>query len=118
MAEAKKAMANIVFEDIDTFNAWSKGTLTGKFLQWLPLKTPILSIARKDNEMGAILERTDKGRLTDNVRGVLEFLESIKHADRNFSGKQEAINFYSKKNQAAILCGYLGKIINQNYPEK
>lgn len=69
-AEAHQAAANLVLETIDTVEEWTRGHLSGKFLQLLPLTPPILFVARADAEAGEVLARTGKGALCTSVDDI------------------------------------------------
>lgn len=104
--EAELASANVVFEDLDTNNPYSAGTLTGKFLQLLTYSPPVLAVARKDSEIGAILKDADKGEICSDKGQITEFLNSIIRKETKWVGNLN-IEKYSKRHQAKRLCSFL-----------
>lgn len=104
--EARNALVNLAVEDMNQNTEWSKGTLTGKFLQLLPINPPILSIARPDSEMGPILNQTNKGRLCSEVNEITDFLRKIMKK-KKMSGNNFEIEKYSKLSQTKKLCNLL-----------
>jgi hypothetical protein len=98
--ESQLSLANLVVEDLDKNIYWKKGTLTGKFLGLLPLKPPILTVARNDSEIGNILVKTNKGKLCSTESEIFDFLKSIN--DYNNTNFKE-IEYYSKQSQAKLL---------------
>lgn len=111
--ETESAFASVVFEGISIADDWSQGWLTGKFLELLPYSSPILSIARGDNEMGHILSVTEKGRLCSEVGQIKEFLNECFLDSSLRNSKKEAINSYSKEVQAEKLCKFINYILSQ-----
>lgn len=109
--ESQHAIANVVFEDMDTSNQWSAGTLTGKFLQLLPYAAPIVAIARPDNEMGKILELTKRGALCSTVSQIEAFLIKAKYEQSYFLGNKSAVSEFSKEKQTKLLCSYFDEIL-------
>ncbi len=111
--ESSHSLANIVLEDISTHTIHSKGTLTGKFFELLPLQPPILAVAREDSEMGSILSATNKGRLCSSQKEVTAFLNLL-ISDRDvFQPNNTTISQYSRKMQAEKLCGLMTSVIAQ-----
>lgn len=108
--EAELASANVVFEDLDTSNPYSAGTLTGKFLQLLTYSPPILAIARKDSEIGTILKDTKKGNICSSKEQITSFLNSIIRKEKKWDGNPN-IEKYSKRRQAKKLCAFLDELI-------
>lgn len=108
--EAEGAIANVVVEDMDTTNQWAAGTLTGKFLQLLPGAVPIMSIARHDNEMGKILELSERGRLCSAIDQIEAFLIEAQNEPERFAGDIDVINEFSKKKQTEKLCSFFDVI--------
>ncbi|WP_346355419.1 glycosyltransferase [Azotosporobacter soli] len=97
--EAQHAMANVIFEDLCMDDPWSKGTLTGKLFTLLPLRPPLICIARADSEMGRILDITQKGKLLYSVPEMIQYIESIAKltAPESISN---AVNQFSREVQA------------------
>lgn len=112
--ESGKAFINLVFEDLDYNNDWSRGTLTGKFLELLPYIPPVLSIVRRDNEMGSILRQTNKGRLCSNSSQIELFLRDVEKQPTSYSGVKKEINRFSKKEQARKLSRFVDDILVNN----
>lgn len=112
LREQKEAISNIVFEDISENQEYTKGSLTGKFLQLLPGELPpILFIARSDSEAKSILKKTNKGSLCTTEEEIVRFIQQIrstKYLNPNYS----EINYYSKKNQAKLLCSFFDYILS------
>lgn len=108
--EQNNAIINLVIEDLDTSETWSRGTLTGKFLELIIRKPPVLAIARYDSEIGEILKNTSKGKLCSNVEEINCFLREIIFKKGKYTGNESEINKYSKKNQARELSGFLDQM--------
>jgi len=109
--ESREAFANLVFEDLEKRSVWPKGTLTGKFLQLISLSPPIVSIARSDNDMGAILKETQRGKLCSTTEDILDFFKDLNDNYDKYDLKLEKIEKYSKKEQAQQLCSFLDEVI-------
>lgn len=108
--EVQQAIANVVVEDMDKMNQWAAGTLTGKFLQLLPGTVPILSIARPDNEMGEILERSKRGHLCSSIDQIKAFLVEAINTPKKFAGDIGVVSEFSKKRQTEKLCNFFDVI--------
>jgi glycosyltransferase involved in cell wall biosynthesis len=108
--EAQLGIANLVVEDMDKTNQWAAGTLTGKFLQLLPGNVPIMSIARPDNEMGDILERSGRGRLCSSVDQIAAFIVDAKNEPARFAGNHDVVDEFCKERQTKKLCSFFDAI--------
>jgi Glycosyl transferase 4-like domain len=101
-AEAGRASANLVLETVSTAEAWTRGHLSGKFLQLMPLRPPILYVGRPDAEAGDILRRTGKGVLcatVDELRAALARIE----ASIDWPVDAQAVRAYAKNRQGERL---------------
>lgn len=112
--ESQYSVANIVIETLDEDDIFSRGTLTGKLPQLLPCKPPILAIARRDSDIGKVLETTEKGRLCSSLEQISDFLYGIVNGRETFSGNVSKIDQFSRREQARNLC----KILDQSVPVK
>ena len=111
--EQKYALANLVFVEVNQNSRWGIGELTGKFLQLLPGKVPVLSICRPDNEMTEILNATKRGKTCSTSDQVTEFLRQAKKDPGLFHGQDKEVNFYSTRSQAQNLCDFLDSMVAQ-----
>ena len=108
--EAGHALANLVCEDLDAEVVWRKGTFPGKLFELLPLKPPILAVARSDSEIGPLLTRTAKGELCSNSEQVIRFLQILIQG-ASFTGNKDAVERFFKKNQCKELCSFLDTLV-------
>lgn len=113
--ESQNATVNLVIEDMDKRFESLKGVLTGKLLQLLLYKAPVLAIARDDSEIGKILKETDKGVLVSSKEELLSFF------NRDFTGLEkesaktkENIERYSKRAQAEKLVSLLNRTLKES----
>jgi hypothetical protein len=101
-AEARLATANLVLEDVRPSEEWSKGHLSGKFLQLLPLEPPIIFMAQQDTEAAEVLAQTGKGTVCTNISDVEEQLRQLE-AGSVAKGDPTAVFEFSKTRQAEKL---------------
>jgi len=97
--EAQFSITNVVFEDLRTDIEWSRGTLTGKLFTLLPLRPPMICIARPDSDMGAIMQKTGKGRLVSSVNEISRYLQDIESL-KACSGNENSVCDFSRQAQA------------------
>lgn len=109
--ESSKALANLVVESLDDKISWKKGVLTGKLMGLLCMNPPILAIARKDSEIGEILNYTNKGMCLNNIEGIDNFVKKISENTGIYSSHNSKIGEFSKKSQTKKLCRFLDSII-------
>ncbi|WP_104484435.1 glycosyltransferase family protein [Acinetobacter indicus] len=109
--EASRSFANIVVESLDTEINWKKGVLTGKLMGLLCMKPPILSIARKDSEIGEVLSYTMKGVCVHSLPEIEMFVEKLSENKFSYCGDKNKILEFSKKAQAKKLCSFLDSIV-------
>lgn len=102
--ESENAYINLIVEDLDTTSYWTKGNMTGKFMQLMPLEPPLLSIARADNDMGPILDETGRGKLCSTVDDIKGYLNDLEENYDKYRINLKKMNKYSKKAQALKLC--------------
>ena len=115
-AEADRAVANLVLDDVaDTYES-SRGVLTGKFLELVARKRPVLAVTQPDSEMGPILSATKKGRVCTTVADVRGFLRDIDAGLQPAEGDAAQIDRYSKASQAAVLANLLDSLIERENP--
>lgn len=112
--EAARATANLVFEDLSREKLWSRGTITGKLLRLLPLRPPVLAIARADSDIRVVLENTKKGEICEDEETLKKLLQEFLERPQNYSGKTDSIKTYSKREQARILCSFLDEVLPKN----
>jgi hypothetical protein len=108
--ESQNAAVNLIFEDLDTTNYWSTGTVTGKLFELLPLRPAILAIAMKDSEIGQILDLTQKGQLCSSVDEIETFLNIIEVKEFHYEGNIDEIQRFSKKNQTKRICEFFDSV--------
>ncbi len=112
-AEADRAVANLVLDDVvDTFES-SRGVLTGKFLELVARPRPVLAVTQPDSEMGPILASTQKGRICSTASEVCIFLSGVNDKELSAEGDANEIARYSKSSQAAVLARLLDKVVGQ-----
>jgi hypothetical protein len=109
--EAERALANLIVEDIDEDNIFSRGTLTGKLLQLVASSPPVLAIARRDSDIKDVLKITEKGQLCSSSAEVHNFVEKLQNESKIFSGNPDKITQFSKKRQAEKFCQILNQTI-------
>lgn len=102
LAEARQAAATLVLEEVDTRIAWTRGHLSGKFLQLVPLPPPVLYVGRADAEAGDILHRTGKGALCTTAADLRRALERVA-AGADWPVDRAAIEAYAKPRQGERL---------------
>ncbi|MBN1908709.1 MAG: glycosyltransferase [Pirellulales bacterium] len=110
-AEAAGALANVVLDDVRPGPEWAKGTLTGKFLELVALRPPVLAITRADSDMGPILRRTAKGRVCSTTKEIVRFIDAIRNGAETFEGTPEQIERFSKQRQAAVLAKFFDTLV-------
>ena len=115
-AEADHAVANLVLDDVADTYASSRGVLTGKFLELVARRRPVLAVTQPASEMGPILAATKKGRVCTTVADVRGFLRDVDNDALPSEGDAVAIARYSKASQAAILAGVLDAVIGRRHP--
>jgi hypothetical protein len=113
LPEEKNAFCNLVFEDLNTKEEWSKGTLTGKLLKMLTYTPPILAITRKDSDINEVLSKTEKGKVCSTEHDINAFFEELFKNTGSFTGNQNEINFYSNKKQTEILCDFFNNFTSR-----
>ena len=114
-AEARAAWANVVLSGLDRRHPWDRGTLTGKFLQLVALRPPVLSVARPDSDMGPILERTQKGEVCSTAGEIHEFLtKTIRRTPSALSGNPREVERFSKRRQAGVFCRFLDELVRDS----
>jgi len=109
--EAERALANLIVEDIDEDDIFSRGTLTGKLLQLVASSPAVLAIARRDSDIRDVLKITEKGQLCSSSAEVHNFVEKLQNESKIFSGNPDKIAQFSKKRQAEKFCHILNQII-------
>lgn len=106
-AETDLAAANLVLDDVvDSFES-SRGVLTGKFLELVAGRRPVLAVTQPASEMGPILAATKKGRICSTAEEIRSFLRDIEGGTVNCEGDRPEIDRYSKASQAAVLAEVL-----------
>lgn len=109
--EEERALANLIVEDIDEDDIFSRGTLTGKLLQLVASSPPVLAIARRDSDIRDVLKITEKGQLCSSSAEVHNFVEKLQNESKIFGGNPAKIAQFSKKRQAEKFCQILNQII-------
>jgi len=110
-SEAHQALANLVLDDPDCRDRWSRGTLTGKFLELVAAKRPVLAVTRPDSDMAPILQSTRKGEVCSDAAAIGRFLDRIARDPAGFRGDSRVIQSFSKSTQAALLCRFLARFV-------
>ncbi|HBO44052.1 MAG TPA: hypothetical protein DD670_08985 [Planctomycetaceae bacterium] len=109
--EARHSLANLVLDDPDCRDRWSRGTLTGKFLELVAAKRPVLAVTRPDSDMAPILGTTRKGEVCSDDAAIGRFLDRISRDPAVFRGDGRAIESFSKAAQAALLSRFLARFV-------
>lgn len=115
--EAAGALCQAVFEVVHSREEWPKGALTGKLLQLVVMSPPVLAIARADSEIGEILADTGKGALCSDAVQAGAFLDKVLKGAVP-EPDAAAILRYSKRNQAARLCRFLDRVVEERAEER
>ena len=116
-AEADHAVANLVLDDVANTYASSRGVLTGKFLELVARRRPVLAVTQPASEMGPILSATKKGRVCTTAADVRGFIRDVDDGTLPAEGDAAEIARYSKASQAAVLAGVLDTIIAHKRPQ-
>lgn len=109
--ERESSILNLVIEDLNTTYESNKGVLTGKLMQLLTCKPPVLAIARKDSEIGDVLFRSKRGILATTAEEIKVFIRNVQAENTSYPIDLEAIDVYSKKFQASNLVKLMNNII-------
>ena len=115
-AEADRAVANLVLDDVADTHASSRGVLTGKFLELVARDRPVLAVTQPASEMGPILTATKKGRICTTAADVRGLLRDVNNSALAAEGDAAEIARYSKASQAAVLAGVLDAAIARRHP--
>jgi hypothetical protein len=102
--ESQASLANLVLDDVTCRERWSRGTLTGKFLEIVATGPAVLAVTRPDSDMGPILQATGKGRVCSNAQEIGDLVSRLERDGKAYSGNWREIGRFSKENQAAVLC--------------
>lgn len=104
--ERQKAYINIVLNTVhDEYQR--NATLPGKTYEYMSEKTPILAISPENSRLAKLLRYTDKGIATNKESEMVDF---ILNADGKYEGNKNVLKF-SRKYQAARLCRFMDKIL-------
>lgn len=106
LQEANSALCNLVLGDLMPNDNWTKGHITGKFLELVALKPAVLVVAKRNGEFDEVLSRTAKGEVCTDSGEVAGFLNSLQRG-RSYEGKPSAVARYSKHEQCEVLCRFL-----------
>ena len=111
---ARTASINLVTSDLNGTHEWSKGVLSGKLMELLGIKPPILCIARPDSDIGPILQSTEKGRLCSSSEEIDAFLKSAALDNGLYCGNEEEVARFSRRAQAKQFCAFLDQITEES----
>jgi DNA-binding Lrp family transcriptional regulator len=95
-AESRMALYNLVLEDMSLATEIGKGNLTAKLFNLLQYDPPILTIARNDSDIGAVLKRTGKGEICDSMVQLEQFFSKKREEFKS----EVDMSFYSRQGQA------------------
>jgi len=100
----------VLFEDLKKeLGIISRGTMTGKFFEYISLKPPILVINRPDSDLGLILKETKRGYLVSNFEELDEAIKKILNKV-SLTPAFEKLGQYSREEQTKKLCQLLDEI--------
>jgi hypothetical protein len=99
----------VLFEDIGNLGEYASCTMTGKLFEYLPLKPPILAIARKKSDIETIIKSTSRGCLVSDFDGLSVAMNNILK-DSLPSPNLEEVKKYSFEQQAKKICQLLNEI--------
>ncbi|MFN2200026.1 MAG: hypothetical protein ACK2UO_02415 [Caldilineaceae bacterium] len=111
LQEANRAFCNLVLGELADAPSWTRGHLTGKFLELLALNPPVLVVADQQTEFSRVLSITDSGGVCSNEMEVLAFLRAVA-SGHCYLGDPVAIESYSKRSQCRNLCEFLDKFVS------
>lgn len=106
--EQAKAKINLLISSTDENDLALMTTLPGKLFELMHLNQPILAIVHEKSEVAQVLNKCQKGLAVSSIDSINAFLNSNLE---KYSGFHKDINFFSRKNQAKMLCQYLNKIV-------
>lgn len=115
LAEARGAAATLVLEQVESTIAWTRGHLSGKLLQLVPLPPAVLYVGRSDAEAGEILEHTRKGVLCTTAAEIEAVLARLAAGER-WPGDPAAIETYAKSRQGLRLLELLERVRGEGAP--
>ena len=105
--EAENASVNLVFEDLDTVGHSSKATITGKVMEFINYRAPILAVARPDSDIGTVLSGSGAGWLVSSRREIVDRLGNLPS-----SLKERTLAPYSRSEQSRILAEFLDRVVD------
>lgn len=87
----------------------SRGTLTGKFYEYLPYNAPILAIAHQDSELRLLLKESQRGHLCHCQDSIFNFLLQLPSKKQI---RASSLAAFSRQQQAETLKKHLKTFIN------
>lgn len=111
--EEGEAAVLILFEDLNKeLGVISRGTMTGKFFEYLPKRAPVVAINREDSDLGRILEQTKRGYLVSGL-GQLDIAIKNIIKGNGLNPDWQKIKEFSREEQTKKLCQLLDRIVRK-----
>lgn len=106
--EQSKAKINLLISSTNENDLALMTTLPGKLFELMRLNQPILAIVHESSEVAQILNQSQKGVAASEIDSINKFLKGDLE---KYKGFHENINFFSRKNQAKMLCKFFNEIV-------
>lgn len=108
--EEKEADILVSLGDLEGLIDASHGRISGKLMEYLPFRAPIVSINRPDSEEEDILKDTSRGYLASNGNQLDEAISAIFQEKKLNYFNWEKVKKYSREFQTKKLCEILDRI--------
>lgn len=108
-AEQKNAYINVVLNVTREDNEYMMSGVTGKLFENIQAEPPVLAISPSGSTISKILKWTEKGIATNSISEAEAFILN----PHEYKGKRNAVNFFSRKNQARIYCKIMNGILQE-----
>lgn len=106
-AEQRKAYINVILNTISEDSRYMMSVVTGKIFENIQAPPPVLAISPKGSAIAKILDWTNKGTAANSVSEIEKFIRN----PHEYPGKESAVYFFSRKNQARIYCKFMDDIL-------
>lgn len=106
--EQSNAKINLVISSTDSSDKALMTTIPGKVYELINLTPPVLAVTHYSSEISEILARTNKGSAVCEKDDIYEF---ITHKYEHYVGISAEASFFSRENQAEVLCKFLNVIM-------
>ena len=113
--EQSNAKINLVISSTDSSDKALMTTIPGKVYELINLTPPVLAVTHYSSEISEILARTNKGSAVCEKDEIYEF---ITHKYEHYVGTSAEASFFSRENQAEVLCKFLDVIMEGDYKMK